>query len=171
VERFGPLGPERACRISLDVLSGLGAIHARNLVHRDLKPANVMLDLDDRAILLDLGIARHPRKRSLTPPGFAAGTPAYMAPEQLAMAALDARVDIYQLGILLVYLTTGVELDRESGHEALFRLPDPLIDVALRAIAPAGARYASTEAMMSAVSSAMRALARTRPPEQTRGCN
>jgi len=171
LERFGPLRPDRACRIVLDVLAGLSAIHARNLLHRDLKPANVMLDLEDRAVLLDLGIARHPRQRRLTPPGFAAGTPAYMAPEQVALAALDERVDIYQLGVLLVYVTTGIELDRERGHEALFQLPGPLIDVALRAIAPAGVRFPSTAAMEHAVVDAMRALERTWPAEQWLRCN
>ena len=172
LERFGPLRPDRACRIALDVLAGLSAIHERNLVHRDLKPANVMLDLEDRAILLDLGIARHPRQRRLTPPGFAAGTPAYMAPEQVELAsALDARVDIYQLGVLLVLATTGIELDREHGHEALFKLPGPLIDVALRAIAPAGVRFPSTAAMEHAVVEAMRALERTWPAEQWLRCN
>jgi len=57
LKRFGMIPAARACLIALDILSGLGAIHNKGLVHRDLKPSNVILDLEDRAVLLDLGIA------------------------------------------------------------------------------------------------------------------
>ena len=155
IRRFGPISPRRACGITLDILCGLDAIHASTLVHRDIKPANVMIDLDDRAVLVDLGIALHLRRRALTEPGFATGTPAYMAPEQLDDVPLDGRVDLYQLGMLLVYMTTGVDIDRESGHEALLRMPPALCDVALRALAPAGARYRSASVMAAAVANVM----------------
>ena len=151
IRQFGPLAPRFACSITLDILRGLEAIHASTLVHRDIKPANVMIDFAGRAVLVDLGIALHRRRRSLTEPGFAAGTPAYMAPEQLGDVPLDGRVDLYQLGMLLVYMTTGVDIDRESGHEALLRMPPALCDVALRALAPVGARYPSAQVMFDAV--------------------
>jgi serine/threonine-protein kinase len=164
IRRVGPTSAVRACRLAIDMLSGLAAIHARGLVHRDLKPTNVMIDLDDRAVLLDLGIALHRRRHPLTPPGFAAGTPAYMAPEQLEERRIDSRTDLYQVGLLLVYLTTGAEIDRNASEHTLPELPGPLRDVVVRAIAPVAARYPSTAAMMAAVTAVMRSLRANPPP-------
>jgi serine/threonine protein kinase len=150
VRRFGTLDPGRARRIAIDILAGLAAIHRQGLVHRDLKPSNVILDRDDFAVLLDLGVALHRRKCALTPAGCATGTPEFMAPEQLEPQLLDGRTDLYQLGRILVYLVTGLdgEHDIDIGLE---RMPKPLADVARRAMSPLGERYATCEAMRAAL--------------------
>jgi serine/threonine protein kinase len=150
VERFGPVETARACRIALDVLSGLAAIHNRGLVHRDIKPSNVMLDLDDRAVLLDLGVALHRRKRPLTPLGMATGTPEFMAPEQLEAARLDGRTDLYQLGRILVYLVTGCD-DEHDVELTLAKMTPALREIARRATAPIGERYQSADQMRAAL--------------------
>jgi len=93
IAHHGPVSPGRSCRIARDILAGLAAIHACGLVHRDLKPATCCSIGNDRAVLLDLGAALHPRRRPLTAPGHVLGTPECLAPEQLAAAPLDGRVD------------------------------------------------------------------------------
>jgi len=148
--RNGPVAPVRACRIARDLLSGLSSIHACGLVHRDLKASNVLLDRDDRAVLLDLGAALHRRKRSLTAPGTVLGTPECMAPEQLEQRPLDGRVDLFQLGLILIYLVTGVMVDCAVDPTRL-AIPDALRDVIARALAPVGERFASTAQMLRAV--------------------
>src|SRR5262249_59511838 len=108
----GASAAARACRIARDILAGLTAIHASGLVHRDLKASNVVLDRSERAVLLDLGAALHLRRRSLTAPGTLLGTPECMAPEQLAQIPLDGRADLFQLGLILIYLVTGTMAGR-----------------------------------------------------------
>jgi len=156
IGRNGPVKPARACRIARDVLSGLAAIHASGLVHRDLKASNVLVDREDRAVLLDLGAALHPRKRSLTAPGTVLGTPECMAPEQLAQGPIDGRVDLFQLGLLLIYLVTGVMAHRAVDPSTL-AIPAALRDVIARALSPVGTRYASTTQMQHAVDRALAA--------------
>ena len=161
IERFGTAEPARAVRIALDILAGLTAVHSCGFVHRDLKPSNVMLDRDDRAVLLDLGVALHRRKAPMTPPGISTGTPEFMAPEQLdtGSGALDGRTDLYQLGRILVYVSTG--LDAESDIPAgLARMPKALARVARQALAPLGMRYSSTEQMRAALLGAEQELQR-----------
>ena len=85
----------------------LGHAHDRGLLHRDIKPANVMVDLPTRMVkLLDFGLARLADGQH-TRTGVVLGTPAYMAPEQLAGGEPDARADVYSLGVLLFQLLTG----------------------------------------------------------------
>ena len=85
----------------------LAHAHAQGVVHRDIKPANVMLDLPARSIkLTDFGVAGL-ADMSRTRTGVVLGTPYYMAPEQLAGAAADARSDLYALGVLLFQLLSG----------------------------------------------------------------
>ncbi len=160
IERFGPMTPVRACRITRDILAGLCALHRGGLVHRDLKPANVMLDRDDRAVLLDLGIALHRRRRPLTPPGMAAGTPGFMAPEQSDSGAVDSRTDLYQVGRILQCLLTGVDAEQDL-EVALCAVPPALHSVVRRALAPIGRRFATSEEMMLALDLATE----TRMPE------
>jgi eukaryotic-like serine/threonine-protein kinase len=167
VGRNGAITPARACRIARDALCGLSAIHASGLVHRDLKASNVLVDRDDRAVLLDLGAALQPRKRPLT--ASLPGTPACLAPEQLAQGPLDGRVDLFQLGLLLMCLVTGdlaarpSELATAAAPDAAGIDPSTLaIPVALRAIiqralSPAGHRYSSTAQMREAIDHALTA--------------
>jgi hypothetical protein len=107
-------------RMGREMAEGLAAAHARGLIHRDVKPANVWLEAagDDparppRVKLLDFGLARpRPEKDAapsgeLTLTGLVVGTPSYMAPEQAAGAKVDARADLFSLGVVLYQMSTG----------------------------------------------------------------
>jgi serine/threonine-protein kinase len=115
VERFGPVPPGRAIHFLRQVASALGAAHARGVIHRDIKPANVIVcekgGVKDVVKLLDFGLVQLSRSKDearLTHVGGVVGTPAFMSPEQIAAApTLDARSDIYSVGVLAYYLLTG----------------------------------------------------------------
>ncbi len=154
VERHGPVALVRACRIAREILVGVSALHRGGLVHRDLKPANVILDRDDRAIVLDLGIALHRRRRPLTPPGMATGTPEFMAPEQRDSSPVDSRTDLYQLGRILIYLLTGVSTDGDI-ESVLHSVPPELALVLRRSLAPIGDRFTSCAEYLSALDGAL----------------
>ncbi len=118
VERHGPLAPARALTLAMQVAIGLAHAHERGVVHRDLKGENVIVvreDDDEIPKILDFGVARL-RTRDTEPsagrPALTAardvlGTPAYMAPEQFAGGEVDARADLYALGVMLHTLVTG----------------------------------------------------------------
>jgi non-specific serine/threonine protein kinase len=105
----GPLPVAEAVRIAHQTASGLAAAHARGITHRDLKPANVLLTRSGLVKLLDFGIAtmtgvEEPRD------GNALGTIAYMSPEQLRGEKVDARADVWALGLVLYEMLTGERL-------------------------------------------------------------
>lgn len=106
-----PVDYRRYAKWGADIAEGLAAAHALGIVHRDLKPENVMvLDADDRAVILDFGIAVSTLERRvdrLTDKGIILGTLPYMAPEQLVDDQLDGRADLYALGLILGELITG----------------------------------------------------------------
>ena len=110
----------------------------------------------DRAVLLDLGAALHPRKRPLTEPGTVLGTPDCLAPEQLAHGPIDGRVDLFQLGLMLVFLLTA-RTARRAVDPATLGLPVALREVIARALAPVGARYTSALEMRRALEQAIAA--------------
>ncbi|MEU4093124.1 ABC transporter substrate-binding protein [Streptomyces sp. NPDC026673] len=103
-----PLEIERAVRITCDILDALAHAHARGLVHRDVKPSNVLVTTGGAVKVADFGIARvvHSLSR-ITGTGSAIGTPGYMAPEQCAGDAVDARSDLYAVACMLTELLTG----------------------------------------------------------------
>ena len=110
----GPLPPARARHLLSQIALGLAAIHelsvdgtTAGLVHRDLKPANVLVTPDDHVKLADFGIARGSHALTATNTDSLRGTPAYMSPEQARSAELDARSDLFSLGLIGWELLTG----------------------------------------------------------------
>ncbi|WP_437903559.1 protein kinase [Sorangium sp. So ce327] len=101
--RTGPMPSQQAIGIGCSLCDGLGAAHAAGIVHRDLKPENVLVDRNGRVVITDFGIARTSSGPSAAESqGFVLGSPAYMSPEQLTGEPdLDARTDIYALGMIL----------------------------------------------------------------------
>jgi serine/threonine protein kinase len=107
VERAGPLTAERAAELVMQALGALTHAHSLGVVHRDLKPANLMLTESGAVKIMDFGIARVSGSEHLTNAGFMMGTPAYMAPEQVLGQEVDARADLYAIGVVLYRVTTG----------------------------------------------------------------
>jgi hypothetical protein len=105
VRRIGRLPPDKAVQIARQICTGLAAAHARGVLHRDLKPGNVLLDEHGVARLTDFGLAGF--LEDLRGAQVREGTPAYMAPEQLAGREVSVRSDIYSLGLVLYELFTG----------------------------------------------------------------
>ena len=104
LKRIGRLPPDKALEISRELCAGLAAAHDRGVLHRDLKPANVMIDGRGRARITDFGLAVAAGE---VVEGEVSGTPAYMAPEQLAGKGATVRSDVYALGLVLYELYTG----------------------------------------------------------------
>ena len=103
-----PMKWERLRAIALQLCEGLGAAHTANVVHRDLKPDNILVETgSDRVVITDFGIARGFDDAAVTQLGAVVGTPRYMAPEQLAGAEVDARSDLFSLGVILYELASG----------------------------------------------------------------
>lgn len=107
VQREGPLSPERAARVALDLLDVLEAAHRQGIVHRDVKPANVMITKNDRAKLADFGIAVVTDDPKLTASGYILGSPAYMAPEQAEGKRSQPATDLWGLGVTLYFALMG----------------------------------------------------------------
>jgi serine/threonine-protein kinase len=129
----GPLPYGRWRLVAIAIAEAVGAAHAQGLVHRDLKPENVMRTESGAIKVLDFGLARElaPLATGLTPTitqaGALVGTPGYMAPEQIRGQPLDARTDVFAVGVLLYELASGVHpfgagssscLDGVAGAEA-----------------------------------------------------
>jgi tetratricopeptide (TPR) repeat protein/predicted Ser/Thr protein kinase len=105
----GKLPPEQAVKIIAQVCRALDAAHSEGVVHRDLKPQNIMLDSAGRVTVMDFGIARSTELAGmgLTQTGALVGTPEYMSPEQARAEEVDARSDLFTLGIIFYELLTG----------------------------------------------------------------
>jgi len=107
--RQGPLSPEHARAVGIQLAAGLEWLHQAGVLHRDLKPANVLFDEDQRPLLVDFGLARLEGAESLTQSGTIMGTPAYMSPEQASgdRAQVGPGSDVFGLGALLYHCLTG----------------------------------------------------------------
>jgi len=125
--REGTLPVPRALSFAKQIAAGLAAAHEAGVIHRDLKPANIMISADDRALIMDFGIARSADASFATHAGAIVGTMAYMAPEQAEARPLDHRCDQYAFGLILYDLLTG---GRKAGASAvadlMARLQKPL---------------------------------------------
>jgi serine/threonine protein kinase len=106
-ERGERLSHDRIRDILLDVAAALQYAHKRGMVHRDVKPGNILFNEQDRAVLSDFGIARMVEGANLTQEGATVGTPTYISPEQAAGLPVDARSDLYALGVILYEMLAG----------------------------------------------------------------
>jgi serine/threonine protein kinase/formylglycine-generating enzyme required for sulfatase activity len=183
----GPLTVDAALDIVLQTSRGLGAAHALGIVHRDLKPENIFLGADGRVKILDFGLASlrdapshpahpsHPSHSSTSPNRsdrttqlFPAGTPGYMAPEQVLGQAVDGRADIFALGAVLYEMLAGQRLFARDSTLGTFdavltveapvlsdtspMVPAALSDVMRRCLAKSAAeRFAAAADLESAV--------------------
>lgn len=120
VRRIGRLSPDKATEIARQICAGLAAAHERGVIHRDLKPANVMLDGAGKIRITDFGLAG--LAASIQAEDARAGTPAYMAPEQLAGREVTTKSDIYSLGLILYEILTGKRAFEASTLQDLVRL-------------------------------------------------
>jgi tetratricopeptide (TPR) repeat protein len=102
-----PLPVEEALAIARQIALGLSAAHARGVIHRDLKPSNILVDADGKAYISDFGIARSLGTSGLTQTGAVVGTAEYLSPEQARAQPVDARSDLYALGLLLYEMLAG----------------------------------------------------------------
>ena len=107
IERLGRLPLDDAAAYAIEIGRGLEAAHGANLVHRDVKPQNVLIDPDGRAKVTDFGIALSLEADGLTKTGRVLGTTDYVSPEQAMGREVDARSDIYSLGIVLYEMLVG----------------------------------------------------------------
>ncbi len=130
--RQGPLPIDTTSRLLDQIASALDYAHKRGIIHRDLKPQNILLDEEGNAVLTDFGIAKLLRETTaLTQSGHAMGTPSYMAPEQWRGRAIDARTDIYALGVTVFEMLTGrlpfiADTPFSMMHQHIYEPPPPV---------------------------------------------
>ena len=178
IEAGVPLPIGGIARLASEVLDALGAAHAKGIIHRDLKPDNIFVTPSGRAKVLDFGIAKLQPELggSATHTGSLLGTPQYMSPEQAAGKTVDARADLYAMGVILFECAT---LQKPFVAESLFDLlrahieaqppspralrpdlPPQLEHVILTALAKTpDQRFASAQAMNLALQQATQQLA------------
>ncbi|MET7478240.1 protein kinase [Streptomyces sp. NPDC005648] len=115
---YGPLPPAFVCTLLDQLLSGLAAVHAEDVVHRDIKPANVLLEATGtgrpRLRLSDFGIAMRLGEPRLTETNLVVGTPGYLAPEQMLGAEPDFPADLFAVGLVALYLLEGAKPDAKA---------------------------------------------------------
>jgi serine/threonine protein kinase/tetratricopeptide (TPR) repeat protein len=134
----GPLEVEEVFDLAEQAASGLAAAHRAGLVHRDIKPANLMVTEGGVLKILDFGLAKT-GEEGLTDSGMVLGTPAYMSPEQTRGEEVDARTDLWSLGVVLYEMLTGQRPFRGGSHTAVIhaiRREEPRLPSKLRADVP-----------------------------------
>jgi Flp pilus assembly protein TadD/predicted Ser/Thr protein kinase len=167
----GPIPASEVMDLALQTAEGLGAAHEHGIVHRDLKPGNLFVTAEGRVKILDFGLAKLAGHDQSTATGSTMGTPAYMSPEQVRGGHVDARTDLWSLGVVLYEMATGHRPFRRADnlstlHAILHDPPEPVKD--LRPEFPAaiepligralskdpGTRFASAREMGDALRSA-----------------
>jgi serine/threonine protein kinase len=180
----GPLPFRRIVDVLKQTLAALAEAHSEQIVHRDLKPENIILEPvrsgGDFVKVVDFGLAKiraESQQPSITSPGIVCGTPEYMSPEQARGDPLDARSDLYAVGVILYQLLTGrLPFEAESPTQVVLahltqppkdprsvtperNIPDGLARLALRALAKdAKDRHQSADEMSAALSEALDAV-------------
>lgn len=148
LDRDGPMDPHRAASIVEQIGRGLDAAHRLKIIHRDLKPDNILViegpDGRDRVKVVDFGIAKAfgAEEGNLTKTGFVVGTPEFMSPEQLTGRPLDARSDVFALGLVAYQCLTGAlpfpgDTPEQKMAGRLMRAPLRLDEVSDKAWPPA----------------------------------
>ncbi|MFC1600800.1 serine/threonine protein kinase [Candidatus Sumerlaeota bacterium] len=132
VEQKGCFAEREAAAIALEVAKGLEAAYALKIIHRDIKPQNILITPAGAVRITDFGLAKSEMDASLTAHGAFVGTPSYVSPEQIqSQIELDARTDLYSLGIVLFFLLTGqppfadCDLPRLLSKKVVEEIPHP----------------------------------------------
>ncbi|MFI2607940.1 protein kinase [Kitasatospora sp. NPDC018619] len=124
VGQYGAMPAEEALKVTVGVLNALEASHDMGLVHRDIKPGNVMFDRKGNVKVMDFGIARALESgvTSMTQTGMVVGTPQYLSPEQALGKPVDARSDLYSVGVMLFEMVTGqLVFDGDSAFSIAYK--------------------------------------------------
>ncbi len=124
LDRVGSLSVRHGTAILLQILDGLGEAHAQGVIHRDLKPENILIDKHGHVKVMDFGIARATGGRERTT-NTVTGTPAYMSPEQITGKPVDARSDLYSLGLMMYEMFCG---------QQAFTADDPMVLMAKQTV-------------------------------------
>ncbi|MFF4496287.1 protein kinase [Streptomyces sp. NPDC001546] len=153
VRQYGAMPADKALKVTADVLAALETSHEMGLVHRDIKPGNVMMTKRGIVKVMDFGIARAMQSgvTSMTQTGMVVGTPQYLSPEQALGRAVDARSDLYSVGIMLFQLLTG-----RIPFEADSPLAIAYAHVQEEPVAPSSINRAITPAMDALVARALK---------------
>jgi serine/threonine-protein kinase len=177
----GPLPFRRMVDVLRQTLAALAEAHNESIIHRDLKPENIILEPvrsgGDFVKVVDFGLAKiraDSKQPSITSPGIVCGTPEYMSPEQARGDPLDARSDLYAVGVILFQLLTGrLPFQAESPTQVVLahltqpppdprqvapdrQIPSPMVDVVMRALAKEPKdRYQDSDEFAGALSDAL----------------
>ncbi|MDP8999018.1 MAG: protein kinase, partial [Myxococcota bacterium] len=177
----GPLAFRRIVDVLRQTLAALAEAHSQNIIHRDLKPENIILEPmrsgGDFVKVVDFGLAKmraETQQKGITSPGIVCGTPEYMSPEQARGDELDARSDLYAVGVILYQLLTGrLPFEAESPTQVVLmhltqppkdprdvapnrQIPLPLVELVLRALSKdAGDRHQDADEFAAALTAAL----------------
>lgn len=131
IVRRGPIPAGKALPLFRQALAGLGFAHRMGIIHRDIKPGNLMVNRHGIVKVLDFGLAKVLGAQRMTGSGVRVGSVFYMSPEQVRNEPLDARADVYSLGVTLYEMLSGkVPFSGDSDYQVMFdhvNLPPPLL--------------------------------------------